>query len=114
MVRPSLGRVDRFDVILIGTVLVLGVATVTMLAIPAIPTRIVAPALDLSFDTVAVVVTSLLTVLTWIRYCERREPFALFQSAAFLVLAIANMHAVLGTIGDEARAPLLATEPGQH
>ena len=113
MPRLSLGRVDRFDIVLIGTVLILGGATATMLAFPAIQARVVSPALDLSLDTVAVVVTSLLTVLTWIRYSEQHEPFALFQSAAFLVLAIANMHAVLGTIGVDLAAPLLATEPGQ-
>ena len=114
MLRLRLGRVDHFDIVLIGTVLVLGVATVAILVFPAIQTRVVSPALDLSFDTVAVVVTSLLTVLSWIRYCERREPFALFESAAFLVLAVANMHAVLGTIGLDLRAPLLAIEPEQH
>ena len=113
MPRPSLGRVDRFDIVLIGTVVVLGGATVTMLAFPAIQTRVVSPALDLALDTVATVVTSLLTVLAWIRYSERRAPFALFQSAAFLVLAIANMDAVLGTIGPDLRSPLLPSEPGQ-
>ncbi len=113
MRRPSLGRVDRFDIVLIGTVLVLGGATVALLAFPAILPRVVSPALDLALDTVATVVTSLVTVLAWIRYCERRAPFALFQSAAFLVLAIANMHAVLGTIGPDLRAPLLPGEPGQ-
>ena len=113
MRRPSLGRVDRFDIVLIGTVLVLGGATVALLAFPAILPRVVSPALDLALDTVATVVTSLVTVLAWIRYCERRAPFALFQSAAFVVLAIANMHAVLGTIGPDLRAPLLPGEPGQ-
>jgi len=112
--RPSLGRVDRFDIVLIGTVVVLGGATITMLAFPAIPKRVISPALDLSLDTVAVVVTSLLTVLTWIRYCERHVPFAAFQSAAFLALAIADMHAVLGTIGLDVQGPLPATEPGEH
>ena len=114
MPRPSPGRVDRFDIVLIVTVLILGGVTAVMLAFPAIQTRVVAPALDLSLDTVALVVTSLLTALTWIRYRERRDPFALFQSAAFLVLAIANMHAVLGTIGVDLQAPLLAIEPEHH
>lgn len=113
MPRPRLGRADRFDIVLIWTVLVLGGATVTILAFPATQTRVVSPALDLALDTVAMVVTSLLAVLAWIRYRERRAPFALFQSAAFLVLAVANIHAVIVTIGPDLRSPLLPAEPGQ-
>jgi signal transduction histidine kinase len=111
--RPQIGRVERSDIVLIGTVLVLAGATAAMLVVPSLRARIVAPALDLTLDSVALVVTSSIVVLAWVRYRERHEPFALFQCAAFLALAIANARAVLETIGPDLQAPLTTDEPGQ-
>ena len=114
MPRPHLGVTGRVDKVLIGTAAVLAGATATMLAIPSLQARVVAPALDLMLDSIALVVASSVTVLAWVRYRERREPFALFQSAAFLVLAIASARAVIETIGPDFRSPLSDHEPGQH
>ena len=114
MPRPQTGRVERFDIVVIGTVLVLAGATVSMLVFPWLRARIVAPGLDLTLDSIALVVTGSIVVLAWVRYRERREPFALFQSAAFLALAIANARAVFETIGPDIRSPLSTIEPGQE
>jgi signal transduction histidine kinase len=111
--RAVARRIERFDAVLVGTVLALSGLTVAMLALPGLRLRTVAPALDLTLDTVAMVVTGSIGVLAWVRYQERREAFALFQCAAFLSLAIANLHAVLVTIGPDGRSILLPTEPGQ-
>lgn len=43
MSRPRLGRVEHFDIVPIGTVLVLTGATTMMLAVPSLRARIVAP-----------------------------------------------------------------------
>lgn len=114
MLRPRFGRVERFDIVLIGTVLVLAGVAIAMVAIPSLQARVMAPALDLALDTVAFVVTSSVAVLAWVRYRERREPFALFQSAAFLALAIAQViDAVVEVTASDVRSPLSIVEPGQ-
>lgn len=94
-----------------STVLVLAGATITMLVIPSLRVRIIAPALDLALDSVALVVSVLIVVLAWVRYRERRQLFALFQSAAFLALAIANARAIIETIGQDVHQSI--DEPGQ-
>ena len=114
MRRPPADRFERFDLILIGTILCLTGITFLMMVIPGLRLRILAPALDLTLDSVAVVVTGSIAVLAWVRYRERQEAFALFQSAAFLVLTIANLDAVLETIGPAGRATLSLSEPGQN
>lgn len=114
MRRPRDSRGERFDLILVGTIATLTLTTILMLVDPELRLRILAPALDLALDTVAVVVTCIIALLAWVRYRERHEPFALFQAAAFLALAIANLDAVLETIGPEGRSVLSLTEPGQN
>ena len=57
--------------------------------------RIVAPSFDLVLDTAAAFVTFLVAALCWVRYRERDEPVALFQTAAFVVLALANGSSVV-------------------
>lgn len=109
--RPA--RVERFDIVLIGTVIVLAAFTIAMLANPSFQARIVAPALDLALDSVALVVTSAVALLAWVRYREQRDSYALFLSGAFLALAVANTRAVLETIGPDIHATLSAGEPGQ-
>jgi signal transduction histidine kinase len=106
-------RTERFDVVLIATVLVLAGVTAAMLLFPSLRLRIVAPSLDLVLDSVAFVVTISIVALAWVRYRERREPFALFQCAAFLALAIANGRAIIETIGPDVQSPLSTDEPGQ-
>lgn len=107
-----LGR-ERFDTVLVATVLVLAGVTITMMVFPSFRARIVAPALDLALDSVTLVVTGLIALLTWVRYRERHEPFALFQSAAFLALAMASARAVFETLSVDVRSPLSVAEPGQ-
>jgi signal transduction histidine kinase len=112
--RSRQDRVERFDIVLVGTAFALACATALMLVVPSMRARIVAPGLDLVLDSGALVVTASITVLAWIRYRERAEPIALYQCAAFLVLAIANARAVLVTIGPDLRATLSVSEPGQE
>jgi signal transduction histidine kinase len=111
--RTRSGRVERFDIVLVGTVVVLAGATLIMLAIPSLRARIVAPGLDLVLDSIAFVVTGSIAVLAWVRYRERHEPFALAQCAGFLALAVATGQAILETIGPDLRSPLSTDEPGQ-
>ncbi len=114
MLRPHFGPVERLDIVLIGTVLVLAGVAIAMVAFPSLQARVMAPALDLALDTVAFVVTSSVAVLAWVRYRERREPFALFQSAAFLTLAMAQViDAVVEVTASDVRSPLSIVEPGQ-
>ena len=113
MSRPPAGRIERFDLLLIATVVGLAGLTAATLMVPPLRLRILAPALDLSLDTMALVITGSIALLAWVRYRERHEAFALFQSAAFLSLAIANLHAVFETIGPDGRSVLSMAEPGQ-
>ena len=107
------GGPDRLDLALIASLaaFVLGAAFVTLN--PDVRTRIVAPSLDLALDSVALVVTSTVAWLAWLRFREGQHPLALYQSAAFLVLAIAYAHAVIGTVRLDLQAMLSTTEPGQ-
>ena len=114
MSRPRLGRTERLDVALVATVVALAGVTIAMILIPSLRARVLAPALDLALDSAAFVVTSSIAGLAWVRYRERHESFALFQSTAFLVLAIANTNAILETIGPDIRSPLTMTEPGHE
>ncbi len=107
-------RAEHFDLVLVGTIAALSATTILMLVVPGLRLRILAPALDLALDSVAFVVTGVIALLAWVRYRERHEPFALFQSAAFLSLSIANLDAVLETIGPEGRSILSLAEPGQN
>ena len=80
----------RLDAILIAVVAALafgGAASVLMIA-PWV--REVAPSLDLVLDTVTTLVAAAVAVLAWVRYRERGAPVALFQAAAFVVLALST------------------------
>lgn len=66
------------------------------------------PAVDLVIDTIALVVTGTLTVLAWARSRERSEPVAVYQSAAFLALAIGYGIAVAISLGQSARGATIA------
>jgi len=106
----TLRRSDRLDLALWSAVVVGAIATFAMLVSPGFHGHIVAPALDLALDSVALVVTSLVSSLSWVRYRERREASALFQSAAFLALAIADGIAVgISVVRDFAATPSVVT-----
>ena len=104
----------RLDVILIAVVAALalgGVASVLMIG-PWV--RVVAPLLDLVLDTVTTLVTLAVAALAWIRYRERGEPVALFQAAAFVVLAMSNgTRVVLEVTGLDAQTGSTLAAPGQ-
>ena len=81
---------------------------------PVSDARIYAPSLDLVLDTLAALVAMAIGALAWVRFREHAEPAALFQSAAFLVLAIANGTAVvLATTGLDEHVGWTLSAPGQ-
>jgi signal transduction histidine kinase len=105
---------DRLDFALLAGLVALGALSAVLVVSPDVPERIVAPSLDLALDSVALVVTSLVATLSWIRFREVRHPFALYQATAFLVLAITYLRAVIDTVGVDPTAPLTSAEPGHE
>ena len=114
MTAPSArnASLDRLDIWLIAIAAVLSAATALLLLLPTTPLRVVAPALDLTLDNVALIISALIAVLSWVRYRERHEEFALFQASAFLILAVANLVAVLATLTLTTDSTLTLSEPG--
>jgi|BarGraNGADG00212_2_1021979.scaffolds.fasta_scaffold01606_2 signal transduction histidine kinase len=101
------GRLDGLDAALIGAIVVGTAGTIAILAIPNFHGHVVAPAADLTFDAVALVVTTAVALLSWARYCEHRQPMAHAQAAAFLALAIADAMAVaIAVSGDLESNPI--------
>jgi signal transduction histidine kinase len=105
---------DRLDLALLAGLVGLGALSAVLIVSPDVPERIVAPSLDLALDSVALVVTSLVATLSWIRFREVRQPYALYQATAFLVLAITYLRAVIDTVGVDPTAPLASVEPGHE
>jgi signal transduction histidine kinase len=100
MVGPAGSRVgprrgERLDRALIAVTVALTVGAVGAAAVPDLRLRYVAPALDVVLETVTTLVTLSVAALAWARFRQRGEPVALFQAAAFLVLAIGNGLTVL-------------------
>ena len=103
----------RSELALLVVFLLLAAITVVVAVLPAIHGHIVAPALDLVMDTVAVVVSGSVAALAWVRFRERSEPIAAFQAAAFLALTIAYAAAVTLTLTRDAAigaTPVLSNE----
>ena len=107
-------RVDRVDAAFAGTAITLALVSLIAAAWPSLSLRVVAPALDLALDTVALVVTTSVATLAWVRYRERRETFALYEVAAFLAFAVADGVAVLHTVALHSDSTLSTVEPGQE
>ena len=111
----TVGRaLDQLDGALLATLVGLSGVSLAFVAYPFLPERIVAPSLDLALDSIALVVTSLVATLSWIRYREGQPPFALYQATAFFVLAITYLRAVIDTVGIDPTAPLTSSEPGHE
>lgn len=76
--------------------------------------RVVAPALDLMLKTLTAAVTLGVAALGWARYRQGGGPTVVFQSAAFVVLAIANgLTVALVTSGLDARGGMTLANRGQ-
>lgn len=90
----------------------LAVGSAIVLLQPAGSLRVVAPALDLALDTIAMVVTLVVTMLAWVRYLERRDVQALYQAAAFFSITMANVAAVATSLSGHVTTPLASGEPG--
>ncbi len=105
---------DGLDAVLVVALAILGAGAVVLVVAPQLPERVVAPALDLALDSIALVVTSTVAMLAWIRYRERNQAIALYQAAAFFVLAVTYLRAVIDTVGVDPTAPLSSAEPGQE
>jgi signal transduction histidine kinase len=104
------GRLDPLDVALGGAVVAGALGTLALIALPDFRGHVNAPALDLAVDSVALMATAVVAVLSWVRYREGAQPIALVQAAAFLALAIADGSAVAITIlRDFVATPSLGT-----
>ena len=105
-----IGRLDRVDAAL-GVAIVGGViVTLAVMAIPDFHGHVIAPAVDLTFDTIALVVTAAVAALSWVRYRQHRQPMAHAQAAAFLALALADGVAIAVALsGDLGSLPLSST-----
>ncbi len=97
-----------------AAVALLGAGGMASLAVPALHVQVVAPTFDLVLDSLTTFVTLSVAVLSGLRYRQRTEPIALFQAAAFLVLALANgLTVALTVVGLDGRVGLALTAPGQ-
>jgi signal transduction histidine kinase len=85
--RPSRERPD-LELLFRASIVVCAAATVVVL-LPGVHGHAAAPAVDLILDTIALLVSTLLTGLAWARFRERSEPVAIYHAAAFLALAVA-------------------------
>jgi len=94
--RPT--SLDRLDRVLVVAFAVL-VVTLVVALLPGVDVRIDAPGLDLTFDAMATLITLAAAVLAWARFRDRGQRAALFQVAAFAVLALANAVATALALG---------------
>ena len=115
VLRPAaLDTAAPLDVALVAVVAALLAGTFASVVVPGVHVQIFAPALDLVLDTITSVVTLGVAVLGWVRFRQRGEAAALFQAAAFLVLAVANtLTLTLMATGLDAQAGLTLADPGQ-
>jgi signal transduction histidine kinase len=86
--------ISGLDAALSATVALLTLLTAVLLLVPGYMGHVVAPAADLVFDTIALVVSGSVAALVWVRYRESHLPIALYEAAAFLALTIADATAV--------------------
>ena len=112
--RASAAHSASLDGVLVAVAIVLTLGAAASVLVPALTLRLVAPSLDLVLDTVTTVMTLSVAVLCWARFRRSGEPIALFQSAAFLVLAIASgLLVLLVTTGLDRQAGMALVARGQ-
>jgi signal transduction histidine kinase len=103
----------RLDAAIVGSVVLLTAGGVVSIGLPALQVQVVAPDLDLVLDSLTTFVTLSVAVLSGLRYRQRAEPIALFQTAAFLVLTLANGLTVgFATAGVDVQAGFSLAAPG--
>jgi signal transduction histidine kinase len=85
---------DPLDYALATTVAIL-FATFLVTLLPTVVVRVFAPGLDLVFDTITTLVTLAVAGLAWVRFRDQGQSAALFQAAAFSLLAVARAMAAL-------------------
>ena len=93
LVRPSRAR-DRLDRGFAGAI-ILCIAATLLVLVPGIHGHVVLPTVDLVIDTVAVVVSVMLTALAWARFRETHVIAGAYQAAAFQAVAVAYGIAVV-------------------
>ncbi len=91
-------RFDRLDMAAVVFLTVLLGITLGIATLRSGAADFFAPSLDLALDTIAGAVMVAVSLLSWVRYSERREPIALFQAAAFQALAIAYVVGLVFSI----------------
>lgn len=102
------------DGILVVATIGLAIGTAGTVVAPAILVHVIAPSLDIVLDTFTTAVTLGVVGLGWIRYRQSGQPAAVFQAAAFLVLAIANaLPIAFVTTGLDVQAGMALVGPGQ-
>ena len=104
---PPLQSGDRQELVFRGSLALLVVVTVAVVAVPAIHGHVVAPAIDLVLDTIATIVSLSVAVLAWVRFSEQREPHAIYRAGGFLALAVAYGTAVAVSLGRDAEPTTL-------
>ena len=96
------------------TVAVLALGTLAFIANPGLRFAVYAPLLDVALHTLATLVTAAVAALAYVRYREHGGQDALFEAAAFAVLALANLandSAILAGLDDTLGLSL--ADPGQ-
>ncbi|HVM30987.1 MAG TPA: sensor histidine kinase [Candidatus Limnocylindrales bacterium] len=76
---------------LILVALLLTAVSAVSFLIPGFSYVVAAPRLELVIETAALVIAAAIAGRTWLRFGETREPDCLFQTAAFLTLAVAAL-----------------------
>lgn len=108
-VRGADRRLDgQFIAILVATLAVVAVQA----AFPTWQFRTLAPSLDLALDSIALVISCTIAILSWVQYRDRRDVMSLHEASAFLVLATAGLQMVAVSLGPDVTAPLTSDEPG--
>ncbi len=103
--RAAMGRLNLLDRVVIGTAIVVGGASAWLLLLAGHRIHVLDTGLDLSLDTTRMVISASVAVLTWVRFRERGEPQAAFQSAAFLALTAGNLFALLMVLDEVSPSP---------
>ena len=90
----SVLRMSGLDAAIVSTFALLTLMTAILLVFPGYLGHVIAPAADLVFDTIALVVSGSVSALAWVRFRESHLSVALYEASAFLALTLADAAAV--------------------